>query len=366
MRKILRSLKYIYFGEQEYMYSKLNWYLYKIFKGIRYIYGIKIRKNKSTPKNITQTISLDRIEYYLDKNKSSSIDKIWDLLINKLNISDIDVDEYLIKDRDKNLYKQIEINKFDALQKKNNHDDIEVVINQVGEYILVSGLKKVLFCKDLKLGKIPIKILARHPRWENFKYEIINYSGVHVNGAYQQIIHPDFHDLKFHRKSQKRWDLISRNLPIDKGSVLDIGSNWGYFSHKFEDLGFRCTAVERNYRWGYYLERFRDIERKNFDIIIDSIFNIDYKQYDIILALSIFHGFLREKSMYELLIKFLGKIETNYMFFEPHVEDELERGYYKQFTSEEFVNFILENSCLNESKFLGKSEKQRNIYLLSK
>ena len=147
---------------------------------------------------------------------------------------------------------------------------------------------------------------------------------------------------------------------------MDIGSNWGYFSHKFENLGFNCTAVERNYRWGHYLKRFRDIESKNFKIIIDSIFNIDDKEYDIILALSIFHGFMREKEMYETLTKFLGRIRTDYMFFEPHVEHELERGYYMQLTPDEFVQYILDNSCLNKSKFLGKSDKQRNIYLLSK
>ena len=374
MRKLIKIIKGIYLGGNNYMNNKLFWYLYNLFKPLKYLlsFSNKVRIDDQLSYNLEPMfIEPKRIEFYVktpykkSHNTSNTIN--WRGLelkkfpkLNKNNIfNELNAGS---------LYKSIQHNGFKSqkdLGINNNDDEVKAAIDQNGKYILINGFNRLEISKVLSLQKVPIIIVSRHPKWLKFKREIYIYSQEQPQGVYQQIIHPDFQHLTFHRKSDKRWGIIKDNLPIKQGSLLDIGSNWGYFCHKFEDLGFSCTAIEKNYRWGYYLKKLREIENKSFKIIIDSIFNIDNPKYDIVLALSIFHGFMREKKLYEMLTEYLKIIDMKYMFFEPHVEHELERGYYKQYNPDEFIDYIIENTCLSKSKYLGESNRGRKIYLLS-
>jgi len=166
----------------------------------------------------------------------------------------------------------------------------------------------------------------------------------------------------------KRISLILDNLPCNKGEVLDIGANWGYFCHVLEDLGFTCHAVENRPEELYFLNKLKSVGRKKFDVISRSVFDIEKASYDIVLALSIFHHFLKKEDDYHRLTEFLGELDARYMFFEPHQFNEPQmRNAHINYNEIEFVEYILSNSCLNTYTFLGRQkENGRGIYLFKR
>ena len=86
----------------------------------------------------------------------------------------------------------------------------------------------------------------------------------------------------------------------------------------------------------------------------------------IILALSIFHHFIRSEHLLNKFKAFLGRLDCELMVFEPH-----ETGYHFEdsvivFTEQEFCDFICKHSNLNRYKKIGRSNRGRPIYFLEK
>lgn len=247
-----------------------------------------------------------------------------------------------------------------------NINPIEVGIGRNGNYILLDDIFQVAVLKIHKIPNLLVHIKLRHPNWIEFCERFLQFQSIH-GGIYQPLIHPD---LKFKSiYSDKRFDVMKNNLPISNGKLLDIGANLGYFCHKFEELGFECYANEIRPSNVFFMKKLRDIEGKNFKIINTSIFELKRKNFDIILALNIFHHFLREKKLYIQLITFLNQLQLKYMYFQPHDPNEkIMQNAYKNFNNQQFVNFILKHSCLNQFRVLSENVEGtgRPIYLLSK
>ena len=170
----------------------------------------------------------------------------------------------------------------------------------------------------------------------------------------------DLKDQAFY--GNERWDYILNSLPVEEGAVLDIGAYFGYFSHRFEDLGFECAAVEIDSNNYAVLKRYRDMMGKKFTVWKKDIFEMDRFDYDIVLALNVFHHFIKRKRNYDKLVEFLGRLRCKVMYFEPGSND---RDSYKNYSDEDFVNFVLRNSSLNHSRLLGPTKVGRNLYLLT-
>lgn len=363
IRKFISFLKGVYNGNIAYMNSELNWRLYNSISFIKNLFTIQ--KNSSI-ENLDELhdIEVERLRLCVNRSKFS----LENLMKNKMYWPNhvIEFSEIGFDKNDK-LYQKIMNNGYKTqkeLGEDSANDEIMAVINSNGKYIVVNGFKRCLIAKALDIKILPVRVVKRHKNWLKFKAEVRK--DEHQNGVYQQVLHPDFRDVKFHRKSKSRWDLIKSALPINSGSLLDIGSNWGYFSHKFEDIGFNCTAVERNYKCNYFLKKLKEIENKNFDIYNGSVFKIPKINYDVVLALSIFHGFIRNKNAYDKMTELLSKLKMDYMFFEPHKGDEVDDGFYVNYTPEEFASYIVDKSCLNHYKYLGESTRQRKLFLISK
>ena len=187
---------------------------------------------------------------------------------------------------------------------------------------------------------------------------------------YQPIINSGLKDLPFLKEGEVRFKIIKENFSAPKGTLLDIGANLGYFCHKFEDEGFDCYAVEANRMLCYFMEKLRRAERKKFKVISQSIF--DYKRnkdlvFDVVLALSVLHNFLQRKDTYFGLIKLLKRLKAQELFLETYFFDPSNppKNYYKNYTPDEFVSFIIENSSFKKAEFIGKSEQGRPIYKLT-
>jgi 2-polyprenyl-3-methyl-5-hydroxy-6-metoxy-1,4-benzoquinol methylase len=262
------------------------------------------------------------------------------------------------------------------IQPKHNPDptklDDEVTINigRNGDLLFNDGAHRLSIAKLLNIPKIPIKITVRHPEWINLKKQILLYANDQpARKIYQPILHIDLQDIPTaHETEISRFEIIRKNLSAKKGRLLDIGAHWGYFCHRFEEIGFDCYAVEKSPADVYFLEKLRRADNKKFTIIPKSIFeykDLENIEFDVVLALNIFHHFLIYEESYHELVNLLHKLRVKEMFFEPHSPDFFQDAKpYRNYSEDEFVQFILKNSELNESQCIGIAQDGRKIYKL--
>ena len=83
------------------------------------------------------------------------------------------------------------------------------------------------------------------------------------------------------------------------------------------------------------------------------------------LALSIFHHFIKTRGTHQLLIEFLKRVKAEVILFQPHVARTFEgKGYFRNYTETEFVQFVLEHSGHRHSEQIGRNTDGRAIYKL--
>jgi 2-polyprenyl-3-methyl-5-hydroxy-6-metoxy-1,4-benzoquinol methylase len=246
-------------------------------------------------------------------------------------------------------------------------DEITVRIARDGEILFEDGRHRLAIAKILGLQKIPVMVTWRHKEWVLFRAQILDYAHRHEGKIYQPITHPDLSDIPA-AHSDIRFNFIKSNLNIKSGSILDIGANWGYFCHRFEEEGFHCYAVEKGSEDFYFLNKLKIAEKRQFAAIHSDIFDLYEKsEFDIVLALNIFHHFLKTSDEYEKLVNFLRKLSAKIMFFEPHLPNEPQmQGAYHNLDNNEFVKFVAENTGLTNWDCIGFGEEGRPIYRLTK
>lgn len=249
-----------------------------------------------------------------------------------------------------------------------NENEICINIGRNGEILFNNGRHRLTFAKLLNIKEIPVKVTVRHKQWVAFKNEIFQYSKKFGNKVYAPLSHPDLKNIPSYY-DDTRFKIIRENMKIRGGTLLDIGAHWGYFCHKFEDEGFDCYAVEKSKINLYFLEKLRETENKRFKIIPESIFDLGdniTEKYDVIIALSIFHHFIKEEKIFNKFIEFLKNLKGKELFFEPHNPAESQmKGAYMNFDNDEFAKFIIQNSSFTSLKRIGLREHGRPIYKIS-
>jgi len=246
-------------------------------------------------------------------------------------------------------------------------DEISVNIGRHGDLIFNNGRHRLTLAKIAGLKEVPVTITVRHSKWEEFKKEIESRALRNNGRLYAALTHIDLQNIPSHY-GHGRYEIIRRNMGEVNSTLLDIGSHWGYFCHRFEEDGFHCTAVENDAESLYFMEKLKRAENRSFKVISESITTVSKRgplKYDVVLALAIFHHFLKEKETFEDLKHLLKNIDANEMYFEPHRYDESQmEGSFINFSPEEFTAFIMENSCFNQCQLIGKCEEDRPIYKL--
>ena len=85
--------------------------------------------------------------------------------------------------------------------------------------------------------------------------------------------------------------------------------------------------------------------------------------YDVVLALSVFHHWLKEKQLFEDLKDLLSKIRAKQMFFQPHGYDEKQmQGSYAEMSPSEFAEFVRREMEFSNSEKIGAGKDGRPIY----
>lgn len=260
---------------------------------------------------------------------------------------------------------------------KEMFEEVTVNIGRNGQYLFQNGRHRLSIAKILGLDKIPVRVLVRHKGWQELREKLIsmtkqNRGATESSGMlYQPAIHPDFSDIPSAHLCEDRFFAIKKNLKTNSGSVLDLGANLAYFCHKFEDLGFDCLAIEIDPEIAEVADRIRVAQGKSFQILTGNLFEpkienkLGQMDFDIVLALNIFHHFLKTESAFNQFRQWLKKLRSKSMFFEPHLHNEEQmQGSYVNFKEEEFIDFIIANTAFKHLELLHETTDGRHIYRL--
>jgi len=246
-------------------------------------------------------------------------------------------------------------------------DEITVHISRDGHFLFCDGGHRLAIALALAIERIPVKVCIRHAQWQSFCMEILNYAKRNGGRIYHPLTHPDLRSIPSVH-GDTRFDIIQNHLPRRRGKLLDIGAHWGYFCHRCEELGFDCYAVEVDPEAVYFMRKTKTAQDRKFRVIEQSILTYREKcHFDVVLALNVFHHFLKQKADHEALTRFLQQLDTDTMFFEPHHTSEAQMsGAYRNYEPDEFVQFLLHHSRLTHADLIGKAEDGRPIYKLTR
>ncbi len=128
-------------------------------------------------------------------------------------------------------------------------------------------------------------------------------------------------------------------------------------------MGYKCYAFEENRIFLYFLKKLKRIERKQFKIISNLFNNNQEIAFDIILALEGFQKCLKTEDSLQKLKNFLNRLKVKELIcgFYPKKGFQNSDFSYK-FTNNEFITFIINNSCFNTYKIIGKTKNHKLIY----
>ena len=248
------------------------------------------------------------------------------------------------------------------------HDHIVVNLDRHGRAIFFDGIHRLSIARILAVEKITISVIVRHKEWKLFRNRLRSYTTTQGGSLYQPAYHFDLEDIPYEHGSKDRFETIRDHTNTGSGTVLDIGANLGYFCHRFENIGFHCTGIEVNPQEAFFMKGLKKANRDSFDVFEGSI--IHYKSgealdFDIVLALNIFHHFLKREGTYGELKNLLLRINSRELFFETHNPKEKQmRGAYRNYAPAEFARFVLDHSCFTGSELLQEMETGRKLYRL--
>ncbi len=254
----------------------------------------------------------------------------------------------------------------DELEDGKPWEEVLIAFDRSGRLVFVEGIHRFAIARALGVERLPVRVAARHQDWYRLSGEIRAYVNEAEGGrAYQPLLHPDLADVPYSHDGQ-RFDLILDALPVREGRLLDIGANWGYFCHRFEAAGFSPIASERSEKQLYFLAALRDALERRFEIWGGSITDVkDLGEFEVVLALNVFHHFLKAESSYQELLGLLRRLRTRYLVFEPHLPTERQmQPAYRNPDPDEFRELVQRETGLTEHTLLGTAGHGRPVYLL--
>jgi hypothetical protein len=207
--------------------------------------------------------------------------------------------------------------------------------------------------------------MTYQPASKELKRRIHEFMDRNRGKLYHKIPHPDFEGLPVSH-GEERFSVLRPHLDPDGAgrTVLDIGTHWGQLAHWLEDMGYDVTAVEHAPKHAYIARGIRDICGKKFRVVEDSIFNVSPLEYDVVLALNIFHHFLKTEAGFNDLTALLGRLRTPLLFFQSHTPEEKQmEGAYRNMDQDDFAAFVKEKGGFPNIERIGTIHR-RNIYKL--
>ena len=243
-----------------------------------------------------------------------------------------------------------------------------VYIGRTGELLFYQGRHRLTMAQHLGIESIPVKVGLRHTEWHNFRKAVQKYASTHNGQIYSPIKHPDF--ATFTTKwTDYRGDLILQYINPASHTVLDIGAHWGYFSELLAETGRFCIAIEKAQSMFYFLHMVSRMHGKaGFNVVnsgINQFLQDNGGRFDCVIALNIFHHFLKDVAGWNMLVDVAENLNCNEMFFQMANDKTLGKfgGGWKK--TADVLALLSSKAGLKNQKEIGR-EHNRTIYHLTR
>ncbi len=248
-----------------------------------------------------------------------------------------------------------------------DEDEISVRIGRVGGLLFEDGRHRLAIAKLLGVEKIPVKVTVRHQDWFHFLREVHQYADEHSGEIYNSVHHPDLADIPVVHGAE-RADLIRKHLSGLSGRALDIGCHWGYYCIELAKMGFDCIGIEQSSQHGYFADGLMRASGYKYELRTESIFDTDLSEkFQVVLALYVFHHFLKEEEQLLKLENFLKMLDCEIMIFGSHNDDQpaMEKAFWNP-SSDDMVEWLKDKGGFKTCELLGSESGRRSIYMLKK
>ncbi len=221
---------------------------------------------------------------------------------------------------------------------------MSILIGRNGRMVIYNGIHRYACCLlSPAIQKIPVKVLARHSQWQEFKDSCIEFQK-NIGKLYSQLPHPDLESIPFHYNSE-RTDLIAKHSLFPKGTITDIGARFGITSYGLAQNGFKVKAIEKVKEIFTFMEKISKFPGKSFTPI-----NADFAtltdEADTLVMLNIAHHFTPNMTRF---LQFLERSSYKEIFYQAHALDNKWTAY---ITPKEYLKLIVKATKMSKTSEL--------------
>lgn len=259
------------------------------------------------------------------------------------------------------------------------HTEVLVNLSRDGLPLFQDGRHRLAIALALGLPNIPVQIFVRHAEWQAFREYLLRMAGREDGGAssagflYQRAEHFDLADIPAAHGCEDRWQAICGYLPTGAGGrALDIGCNLGFICHRLEEQDYEAVGIEYLPEVAYAARRIAKAAGRCFgviqgDVLDEATLRPAGTDFDVVVALSIFHHFIKTESGYRRLRELLGRLRIGTLFFEPHRPDESQmQGAYANPGPEEFAELVAGWAGMNRIEPIYTADDGRIVFAIKR
>lgn len=164
-------------------------------------------------------------------------------------------------------------------------DEVTVAIGRDGSLLLWEGRHRVAWATVLEVERIPVQIMFRHPDWIAVRRRVAAHVSSHGGRAPQPLLHPDLNNVPAATDCAALFAAVRGSLSFEGGTLIDFSPGWGYYCHRFENLGFACTAVLEGEDDRWFLHTLRIAEDRSFALVDLGDRSLSERTFDVAIAL---------------------------------------------------------------------------------
>ena len=237
---------------------------------------------------------------------------------------------------------------------------MSILIGRNGDMFIYNGIHRFVCCLLSEVRKkIPVKVLARHTEWAEFKQSCYNYQQ-RRGKLYSQIPHPDLESIPYYWTNE-RAELIAKHSLYPKGTVVDLGAHWGITSYILSQHGFKCTAIEKSKKQFVKLTKISKFPGLSFNMMLDDFTIYDF-DIDTFVMLNIAHHFIIDKVKRKTFTRFMQANSCKEIFYQSHRTDD---KWAPHMMPQKMLKLIMDSAEMNNALSL-KTFNGRELWHLSR
>jgi len=215
-------------------------------------------------------------------------------------------------------------------------EPVEVRLNPKGYFNIRNGHHRAMFLYCHGWRRIPARLKAEElEEWINAPAQEAAWNEVRQQGRmlfYTPILNPSFYGIHAERDSvhQTRLDLILRYLGsrrVTGKTLLDIGSNIGFYARHFRREGAKVTGVEPDEYHVRLAERVNQLTQVEYDSCSERLETASIGVHDLGLMLSVFYHFFQDSQNARAFIRKVDQCVDELLFWESGDQPTQERKY---------------------------------------